>query len=261
MATYKKQLKDYQGNNIIPALGQATVSSENIDWNSILIKAPSVVKYGRWTTPSSISGIANSIVTDIDISDLGFRSADDYRVIFVVNGVNATNGFATKAICSNSSATYFRIRVYNDHWSGGVIGEGVYVDWYVLSLNDRRGDEIAPINDVDASYSLTETRTNGVWIDGKPIYKRTYNCGSLLNNGTRYVNHGITNLGVIMKSEAFAVYEGSVSTGVNLPIPYTAPTGIQNTVTVNFTSTQICLTTGTDRTAATAYVTIWYTKK
>lgn len=110
------------------------------------------------------------------------------------------------------------------------------------------------------SYSLVEVNTGATWIDGKAIYKRTYNCGKLLNNSTLYVNHGITNLGVIMKSESFTVYEGSVSTGVNLPIPYTAPTGIQNTVTVNFTSTQICLTTGTDRTAATAYVTIWYTK-
>lgn len=34
MATYKKQLKDQNGNNIIPALGTATVTSTNIDWSS-----------------------------------------------------------------------------------------------------------------------------------------------------------------------------------------------------------------------------------
>ena len=35
MATYKKQLKDQNGDNIIPALGMATVTSTNIDWNTI----------------------------------------------------------------------------------------------------------------------------------------------------------------------------------------------------------------------------------
>lgn len=35
MATYKKQLKDQNGDNIIPALGTATVTSTNIDWSTI----------------------------------------------------------------------------------------------------------------------------------------------------------------------------------------------------------------------------------
>lgn len=35
MATYKKQLKDQNGNNIIPALGTSTVTSSNIDWSTI----------------------------------------------------------------------------------------------------------------------------------------------------------------------------------------------------------------------------------
>ena len=35
MATYKKQLKDQNGDNIIPALGTATVTNTNIDWSSL----------------------------------------------------------------------------------------------------------------------------------------------------------------------------------------------------------------------------------
>lgn len=35
MATYKKQLKDKNGDNIIPALGTATVTSTNIDWSTM----------------------------------------------------------------------------------------------------------------------------------------------------------------------------------------------------------------------------------
>lgn len=36
MATYKKQLKDQNGDNIIPALGTASVTSTNIDWSTLL---------------------------------------------------------------------------------------------------------------------------------------------------------------------------------------------------------------------------------
>lgn len=35
MATYKKQLKDQNGDNIIPALGTATVTGTNIDWSTM----------------------------------------------------------------------------------------------------------------------------------------------------------------------------------------------------------------------------------
>lgn len=40
MATYKKQLKDQNGNNIIPALGTATVTSTNIDWSTLRTGTP-----------------------------------------------------------------------------------------------------------------------------------------------------------------------------------------------------------------------------
>lgn len=36
MATYKKQLKDQNGDNIIPALGTATVTGTNIDWSTVI---------------------------------------------------------------------------------------------------------------------------------------------------------------------------------------------------------------------------------
>lgn len=43
MATYKKQLKDQNGDNIIPALGTSTVTSTNIDWSTVM---PRVVAAG-----------------------------------------------------------------------------------------------------------------------------------------------------------------------------------------------------------------------
>lgn len=59
MATYKKQLKDQNGDNIIPALGTATVTSTNIDWSTFpgrIIAAGQInvgnvsASYGKETT-------------------------------------------------------------------------------------------------------------------------------------------------------------------------------------------------------------------
>lgn len=47
MATYKKQLKDQNGDNIIPALGTATVTSTNIDWSTVEYSTTEQV-VGKW---------------------------------------------------------------------------------------------------------------------------------------------------------------------------------------------------------------------
>lgn len=54
MATYKKQLKDKDGNNIIPALGTATVTNANIDWTTMpVLAAPSDTVLYNYGTISS----------------------------------------------------------------------------------------------------------------------------------------------------------------------------------------------------------------
>lgn len=52
MANYKKQLKDGDGNNIYPAQGLGTITSENIDWTTIngtgIIRLGNIlIQYGR----------------------------------------------------------------------------------------------------------------------------------------------------------------------------------------------------------------------
>ena len=53
MATYKKQLKDQNGDNIIPALGTATVTGTNIDWSTFQRPTTEVVA-GKWSNGSVI---------------------------------------------------------------------------------------------------------------------------------------------------------------------------------------------------------------
>lgn len=107
-----------------------------------------------------------------------------------------------------------------------------------------------------SDYSTTEKSTGFTWIDGKTIYKKTIEFGVLPDTTSKAVNLNITNLGRIIGSEAFCVYP----TGVNFPIPFTNVNDFDASVMLNFTATQVAITTGTDRSGATGYVTVFYTK-
>ena len=80
MATYKKQLKDQNGDNIIPALGTATVTGTNIDWTTVEYSTTEQV-VGKWidgrlvyrkvlagTTNSSNSEYINHGITNFGVA-------------------------------------------------------------------------------------------------------------------------------------------------------------------------------------------------
>lgn len=104
------------------------------------------------------------------------------------------------------------------------------------------------------SYSTAEVPTGGTWIDGKPIYKKTISIGALPNNNAKLVAHGVQNIDNVVDQKGFAKF----STGVILPLPFASSATAYISLSTN--ATNITVTTTSDRTAGTAYVTIWYTK-
>ena len=50
-------------------------------------------------------------------------------------------------------------------------------------------------------YSLNEVKTNKVWIDGKPIYRKVieYNSNTALLNGDNNISHNVTHIGSYRK--------------------------------------------------------------
>lgn len=89
-----------------------------------------ILKSGVWITANAISNVGGNQSAIIDISDLGFKSANDYEVILQNEG-NASNGWAsTTAYIKNQNN--FVINLFNSHWSGGTIGSGNRVHWYIL---------------------------------------------------------------------------------------------------------------------------------
>lgn len=73
------------------------------------------------------------------------------------------------------------------------------------------------------SYSTTEQATGGVWIDGKPIYRKVINVGALPNNAQVGYQHDIDDI------DEFTTIRGiAKSSTLSLPIPFIERNGTTN---------------------------------
>lgn len=108
----------------------------------------------------------------------------------------------------------------------------------------------------NSSYSTSEVKTSATWINGKPIYKKTFSF-TLADAESTTINHGISNFGLLIK------FEGTVaqSSTKNVPIPRTlADTNYQVGLEgVTATSFEIDVGSSGPR-GKQAYMTLWYTK-
>ena len=109
---------------------------------------------------------------------------------------------------------------------------------------------------VDARYDYRTTeKIVGTWIDGKPLYQKTVDCGALPNNTEKTVAHNISNLKLMVN--VWGVAQDSSKVGRLLPFVGTNTAG---NIGVSTSTTHIYITTGADRTSYSAYITLQYTK-
>lgn len=107
-------------------------------------------------------------------------------------------------------------------------------------------------------YSTSEQDTGFTWIDGKHIYKKTIYIGSLLNNGTKTVAHGISNLSRVIKIEGYS-YRSSDHYMFPLPLVYASE--IKAQICVLASDTNVFVITGNDRTnCSDTHITLYYIK-
>lgn len=104
-------------------------------------------------------------------------------------------------------------------------------------------------------YSATEQNTGRLWIDGKTIYRKEINLGSLPNAVPGSVAHGISNLNTVVSLWGFAT-NGTVF----LPLPLARYNNFASQIGLYADTTNIIVEPGNDRTAYTGYVIIEYTK-
>ncbi len=118
----------------------------------------------------------------------------------------------------------------------------------VNSINELKNAEI---------YSTNEIKTNKVWIDGKPIYRKVINFGSLPNASSKEVNSNISDLDNIVKLIGVATAQDKTT----YCLPYVSTTSSNYFIDLTFTSSQtVRIRTLVDRSSMNAYVTLEYTK-
>lgn len=106
-----------------------------------------------------------------------------------------------------------------------------------------------------SDYSTTEQNTGRLWIDGKTIYRKQINLGSLTDTTPKHVPHGIANLSTVVSLSGF-VTNGSVF----LPLPLARYNNFESQIGLFANKTDIVVEPGNDRTTYTGYVVIEYTK-
>ena len=106
----------------------------------------------------------------------------------------------------------------------GTVFKGTKEEWENLTPTEQERYEVVCItNEEEGSgievYSTTETKTNKVWVDNKPIYRK---CWSNLNVGTNEVNIGtIENVDAIVNIEAsISQYTTTSATTLSFKKPY-----------------------------------------
>lgn len=112
---------------------------------------------------------------------------------------------------------------------------------------------------MDLNFSLSETYTGKLWNDGKKIYEKTINIGTLPNNGNsgvKNVAHGISQLDRVIDIRGIAV-----SGTETILLPHNNPWVLGETVTIRVSGANITVDTNSNKSSYTGYVTLKYTKK
>lgn len=133
-----------------------------------------------------------------------------------------------------------------DEWNELTTAQQKEYDTY--QITDDYSEALMP------NYSTTEQKTGQKWIDGKDIFVKTVNFGTLPNNTTKVVGVEI-DADTVLKMEAFAIDSNST-----LPIPRIAAGSNGIDLYYTYSTNSIVITTYKNMTTHNGYVTLYYTK-
>lgn len=111
-------------------------------------------------------------------------------------------------------------------------------------------------------YSTSEQDTGLTWIDGKTIYRKVIDLGSMPDTSSKTVSLGISGkIDNLVRFDVFGKIIISTTTGYAIPIPFMALTATGNVrALVDIGNSSISIETDNDRSSWSAYAIIEYTK-
>ena len=126
------------------------------------------------------------------------------------------------------------------------------------ALSANQGKTLNEKIDKSTTYSTNE-QAIGTWIDGKTIYRKVIDFGTLPNNERKTVDHNISSIDKFIKVEGIATRSDDTKFSQSLPLVYMNSESTYNT-TLGVDTTSVEIRTTEDRSMFKAYVTIEYTK-
>lgn len=219
---------------------------------------------GTWGDVSS----SISTLTDVNLTTLANKDVLRYnstsqkwendQLNDKADKTDLTSTIATGAINTTGApitdGTYF----YKDGVMSRAIADIAENATFTLNTN-YENVQTGALNDISSkkdTYSTTETKTNKVWINGKPIYRKVIDFGALPNATEKTVNTSISNGEDLVRYSCLGVTSG----GTYLQIPYASLNSLSDQIHCNVKLSQITITTGIDRSTSTAKVIMEYTK-
>ena len=126
------------------------------------------------------------------------------------------------------------------------------------ALSANQGKTLNEKIDKSTTYSTNE-QAIGTWIDGKTIYRKVIDFGTLPNNERKTVDHNISSIDKFIKVEGIATRSDDTKFSQSLPLVYMNLESNYNT-TLGVDTTSVEIRSTEDRSMFKAYVTIEYTK-
>ncbi|XOQ48262.1 MAG: Prophage-tail domain-containing protein [Eubacteriales bacterium] len=185
------------------------------------------------------------------------QPSDDGHVFLVKHsGDNTGNGYqrAMGFFISRNTMTFYVISVFvfnnpsgeanwlninNDPITTARIANGAVTGTKIA----ERTITATKISSAFTDYSMTEQNTGRLWIDGKVIYRKVVNLGSLPNATPGNVAHGIANLSTVVSLSGFA------TNGTNfLPLPLARYNNFASQIGLYVDKTNVVVEPGIDRT-------------
>lgn len=206
---------------------------------------------GRFTVPASTSG-SKDVTFPINFYDINYYvtqtslGGDYYSWVAEATTNKTISGF--KCNCWNNTSTSAADIEYS--W----IAIGRWKDYDASVLPNTQKSTI--INSSSTNYSNNE-QVIGLWTDGKPLYRKTYNFGSLPNSSTKSISSGLS--GISVKNTYGTCHRSSDSfqPPINSVRPESASAGIG---AYYDSGDMLKMLDASDRTTMTAEITIEYTK-
>lgn len=114
---------------------------------------------------------------------------------------------------------------------------------------------IAPVRrHLEMPHSDEEHLSGQTWIDGRPIYRKVVDIGPLPDTATKNVAHGV------IANQFVGLGGFAVGSGIMFPLPFVASDLAANSVQVFVGAFDIIITTGSNRTPFSGYITLEYLK-